>query len=73
MSKRYPDLNLPIEILHGSEDTTVPYSVHTAEIEKIVDSVSVTLLEGVGHMPHHADPAAAVAAVDRAASRAGLR
>ena len=72
MAKRYPDLTLPIEILHGSEDTIVPFSVHTAEIAKIVTSVDVTRLEGVGHMPHHADPEAAVAAVDRAATRAGL-
>jgi pimeloyl-ACP methyl ester carboxylesterase len=33
----------------------------------------LTILPGVGHMPHHADPEAVVAAIDRAAARAGLR
>ena len=73
MAARYPDLTLPIEILHGTEDTTVPIKVHSAEIIKIVPSADLTLLDGVGHMPHQADPEAAVAAIDRAAARAGLR
>lgn len=73
LSKRYPELTLPIEILHGSADTTVPIHIHAREIEEIVPSVTVTELEGVGHMPHHVDTEAAIAAIDRAARRAGLR
>jgi pimeloyl-ACP methyl ester carboxylesterase len=30
----------------------------------------LTVLEGAGHMPHHADPEAVAAAVDRARARA---
>lgn len=73
MLKRYPDLSLPIEIIHGTEDTTVPIHVHPQELVKIVASANLTPLPSVGHMPHHADPEAAVAAINRAASRAGLR
>ncbi|MEY1555599.1 alpha/beta fold hydrolase [Yoonia sp. R2331] len=73
MAKRYPDLTLPIEILHGSADTTVPPHVHSKEIIKIVPSANLTMLDGIGHMPHQNDPEAAVAAIDRAAVRAGLR
>lgn len=73
MSKRYPELELPIEIVHGVEDTTVPIEVHPYELSKIVPSAFLTELPGVGHMPHHADPDATLAAIDRAASRAGLR
>lgn len=69
----YPRLTLPIEILHGTADTTVPMSVHPEELIKIVPTANLTRLEGSGHMPHHADPEAAVAAIHRAADRAGLR
>ena len=33
----------------------------------------VTLLDGLGHMPHHIVPDDIVAAIDRVAGRAGLR
>jgi pimeloyl-ACP methyl ester carboxylesterase len=73
MSQDYPQLTLPIEIIHGTEDTTVPIHVHPEELIKIVPSANLTPLDGIGHMPHHADPEAAVAAINRAATRAGLR
>lgn len=73
LSQRYPELTLPIEILHGEEDTTVPIHIHAEEIAKIVPQVNTTRLPGVGHMPHHADPLAAISAIDRAALRAGLQ
>lgn len=73
LSQRYPELTLPIEIVHGEADTTVPISVHADEIEKIVPQVNVVRLPGVGHMPHHAAREVTVAAIDRAARRAGLR
>ncbi len=73
LKARYPELTLPIEILHGTADTTVPIDVHAREIIKIVDSVRVRELDGVGHMPHHVAPTEAVATIDRAADRAGLR
>lgn len=73
LTKRYPELTLPIEILHGTADTTVPIDVHAREIVKIVPSVQVRELEGIGHMPHHVAPTEAVDAIARAAVRAGLR
>lgn len=73
METRYPGMTLPIEILHGDADTTVPLDVHSRPFSALVKSANLTVLEGVGHMPHHADPEAAVAAIDRAANRAGLR
>ena len=73
LSKRYPELTLPIELVHGEEDTTVPIHIHAEEIAKIVAQVNTTRLPGVGHMPHHAAPETVVAAIDRAAARAGVR
>ncbi|MEO0654367.1 MAG: alpha/beta hydrolase [Pseudomonadota bacterium] len=73
MSVRYADLSLPIEIIHGDQDVTVPLSVHSGPLSELVGSANLTVLEGIGHMPHHADPDAAIAAIDRAAQRAGLR
>jgi len=73
LTDQYPALTLPIEIVHGEADTTVPIFVHADEIEKIVPQVNVVRLPGVGHMPHHAAPEVTVAAIDRAARRAGLR
>lgn len=71
LSKRYAELTLPIEIVHGEEDKTVPIAIHAEEIEKIVPQVNTVRLAGVGHMPHHADPDATIAAINRAADRAG--
>ncbi len=73
LSKRYPELTLPIEIVHGEADVTVPIHIHAEEVAKIVPQVNTVRLEGVGHMPHHAAPDIVVAAIDRAAARAGLR
>jgi pimeloyl-ACP methyl ester carboxylesterase len=73
MERRYPALRLPIEILHGDADTTVPIAVHSGPLAARLPSANLTILPGVGHMPHHADPEAAIAAIDRAAARAGLR
>ena len=73
MAKRYPELTLPIEILHGTADETVPIDIHSEKMIQLVPSARLTRMEGVGHMPHHVDPQAAVDAIDRAASRAGLR
>lgn len=69
----YHDLTLPIEIVHGTADMTVPITVHAEELIKIVDSANLVRLDGVGHQPHHVDPQQTVDAIDRAASRAGLR
>ncbi len=73
MARRYPALSLPIEILHGEADTTVPIAVHSGPLSRMIPGANLTVLPGIGHMPHHADPEAAVAAIDRAAARAGLR
>ncbi|UXX83692.1 alpha/beta fold hydrolase [Roseovarius pelagicus] len=74
MSKRYADtLTMPVEIVHGTADTTVPLQIHAEPLARQLRRGTLTQLEGVGHMPQHAAPTAVIAAVDRAARRARLR
>ena len=73
MQKRYGDLTMPIEMIHGDADTIVPLDIHARVLMGDVPDGNLTVLEGMGHMPQHAAPEKVVAAVDRAATRAGLR
>ena len=70
LERRYPDLALPVELLHGTRDRIVPAETHARALAAQLPDATLTLLGGVGHMLHHADPDAVVAAVDRAAARA---
>jgi len=69
---RYGEIAIPVEILHGDADTTVPLSVHAEPLSRQLQDATLTALPGVGHMLHHADPEATDAAIDRVARRAGL-
>ncbi|MBD3663143.1 alpha/beta fold hydrolase [Sulfitobacter aestuariivivens] len=73
MQKQYDTLKMPIEVIHGTADTIVPADIHANVFAAEVPSANLVMLDGVGHMPHHADPDATIAAIDRAAARAGLR
>lgn len=73
MDARYDLLKMPVEIIHGDADTIVPIHIHAEKLVHDLPDAALTRLPGMGHMPHHADPAAVIAAVDRAAARAGLR
>jgi pimeloyl-ACP methyl ester carboxylesterase len=73
MSKRYPDMTVPVEILHGTADETVPMRIHSEPLADLLPNAMLTRLEGIGHMPHHAASEETVAAIDRASARAGLR
>ncbi|MGC8202372.1 alpha/beta fold hydrolase [Aliiroseovarius sp. PTFE2010] len=72
MDARYGSLTLPIEILHGTHDDTVPLAIHAEQLARDAPNAHLTRLDGIGHMPHHVAVADVVAAVDRAALRAGL-
>jgi pimeloyl-ACP methyl ester carboxylesterase len=73
MSKRYPGITIPVELVHGDADTTVPLDVHSRPLDALLPNSNLTVLPGVGHMPHHVQPKAVVAAINRAARKAGLR
>ncbi|MBS0122944.1 alpha/beta fold hydrolase [Thetidibacter halocola] len=71
MSERYPSLSLPVEFLHGDADTIVPLKVHAERAAPLIPAARLTVLEGIGHMPHHAREGAVIEAVRRAVARAG--
>jgi pimeloyl-ACP methyl ester carboxylesterase len=73
MAEEYPGLTLPVEIVHGDADTIVPLVVHSEPLSKLIATSNLTVLEGIGHMPHHVAPKPVVDAIDRTAARAGLR
>jgi pimeloyl-ACP methyl ester carboxylesterase len=67
---RYRGLPVPVEAIHGQDDRTVWAEVHSEPLVRDVAQGRLTLLPGVGHMPHHADEDAVVAAVRRLAEAA---
>ncbi|MEP5630650.1 MAG: alpha/beta hydrolase [Tateyamaria sp.] len=73
MSAHYGEINVPVEMVHGDADAIVPVSIHAARIPDHIKGANLTVLPGVGHMPQHADPRAVIDAIDRVASRSGLR
>ncbi len=73
MQKRYGTLTMPIELVHGTADTTVPADIHAKVFVNDVPNGNLTLLPGQGHMPQQTAQDDIIAAIDRAAARAGLR
>lgn len=73
MSALYPRLTLPVEVLHGTADTVVPADIHAIPLTSRLPDANLVLIEGAGHMPHHTHPDEVIAAIHRAARRAGLR
>ena len=65
MAPRYPSLAMPVEIVHGTADTTVSLSIHSEAMARQVAGARLTRLEGIGHMPHHVALPAVKAALDR--------
>lgn len=70
---RYERLTLPVEIVHGTGDTTVPFDVHAVPLHAKLPNSHLTPLDGIGHMPQHASEAEVIDAIRRAALRAGLQ
>lgn len=66
MAPRYRnELTMPIEIVHGDLDEIVPLDIHSIPLSNAIPHATLTVLEGVGHMPHHAAPDVVEDAIDR--------
>ncbi|MFK7937822.1 MAG: alpha/beta fold hydrolase [Roseovarius sp.] len=69
----YGQIMTPTEILHGTADDTVGLSIHSALLVDQIPNATLTPMQGIGHMPQHADPQTVITAIHRAATRARLR
>ena len=70
---RYGEINVPTEILHGDADTIVGIPIHSALLVDQIKDATLTVLEGIGHMPQHVSQPDVIDAINRAATRAGLQ
>jgi pimeloyl-ACP methyl ester carboxylesterase len=73
MAQRYGTITQPVEILHGTADTTVPLHIHSEPLSRQIPGAHLVRLDGAGHMPHHTREDEVIAAIYRAATRATLR
>lgn len=73
LQAHYEQIEVPTEIVHGTADDTVNIALHSEALARRIPGAVLTPLEGVGHMPQHVATEQVAAAIDRAASRAGLR
>jgi len=69
---RYGEIAAPTVILTGSADITVSPRIHARAIAAAVPDARLVVLDGVGHMPHHTDTDAVVAAVGQLPPRPPL-
>lgn len=69
LAPQYGALTLPIELLHGRQDTIVGLPIHSEPLACAVPSARLTRLEGHGHMIHYSAKADVYEAVRRAATR----
>lgn len=66
----YPQLTLPIELIHGTADTIVPLAIHSKPFAERLPNAHLAVIDGAGHMPHYRHRALVLAAIERAALRA---
>lgn len=71
-STDYGTLTMPVEIVHGDADPVVGIDIHSRPLAELVPGAALTVIPGAGHMPHQTHTEVVVAAVDRAAARAGV-
>jgi pimeloyl-ACP methyl ester carboxylesterase len=76
LSKRYGAIRAPTAILTGDRDLIVHPETHAANCARDIPGATLTVVEGVGHSPHHGAPERVIEAVlqvDRRARALGPR
>ncbi|WP_204318265.1 alpha/beta fold hydrolase [Serratia marcescens] len=44
--------------VHGDADQVVPVEIHARPLGRLIPNAHVSILPGIGHMPHHVAPEA---------------
>lgn len=69
-ARRYDDLKVPVEIVHGEADWLLDVPQHVTGLAERLPDATISLAPGVGHMAHHARPDLLEAAIARLSARA---
>ena len=56
MSRRYGELKMPVEIVHGERDWLLTVQRHVVGFAECLPDARASVAAGVGHMSHHARP-----------------
>ena len=67
VSKGYPSLEVPVELVHGTADRIVPIDDHARRFKAANPAVRLTELPGIGHMAHQVAQTEVIAALKRLA------
>lgn len=68
---RYGELQLPVAVVTGIEDTTVSPKIHSAQLKQDVPGAELTLLPDTGHALHHAETEKILTIINAVSDRAG--
>jgi pimeloyl-ACP methyl ester carboxylesterase len=71
LSKRYPELKVPVTIIAGTRDEVVDFGHNSERLSERIPNSQLQLEPGVGHMTHYAHPDKVMAAVDALAALVG--
>jgi magnesium chelatase accessory protein len=69
LAPRLPSLSVPLTLIVGSGDLTIPPSV-SAEVARMVPNATLITLPNLGHLAHEEDPIAVAAAIETALAQA---
>ncbi|MGB0504723.1 MAG: alpha/beta fold hydrolase [Pikeienuella sp.] len=69
-SRRYSEINVPVEMVHGRNDWLLEPERHVDGFRAVVPHANAIVADNVGHMAHHARPTLLVDAVNRIARAA---
>jgi magnesium chelatase accessory protein len=72
LAQRLPSLPVPLHLVAGALDRTVPDG-HSARVHRMVPGSTLTLLQGLGHLAHEENAAAVAAALASALHQAAAK
>lgn len=65
LSVRYDEITQPLLVIHGENDTLVPFWNHGRRLVPVVKSMEALVLPNAGHAPHHTHTEWVAQAIDR--------